>query len=206
MKPQFVLEEKMALDNGVKYGRPFCQYKQKVLPLNFTQIGTAQKFWVEIFEKMSRKWVELSKNGKFTTWMGGKCGKRSCWCILACIPSNKEGVINFYECRRRLCQGWDCPGNFSIVTHRPDRFYFEQKERNVSFFGKMAIICQINQVIILNISIVLNINSYINNNWNSNEEAPKVVVNSRLTESKTSVANAVQAVNLTELKKEVLER
>ena len=70
----------------------------------------------------------------------------------------------------------------------------------------MAIICQINQVIILNISIVLNINSYINNNWNSNEEAPKVVVNSRLTESKTSVANAVQAVNLTELKKEVLER
>ena len=44
MKPQFVLEEKMALDNGVKYGRPFCQYKQKVLPLNFTQIGTIQNF------------------------------------------------------------------------------------------------------------------------------------------------------------------
>ena len=86
-------------------------------------------------------------------------------------------------------------------------FWTKRKERFNLFFASKAFLKIGNYFDYFDISIVLNINNYnINNNWNSNEEAPKVVTNSRLTESNTSVSNAVQAVNLTEFKKEVLER
>ena len=50
VKPQFILEERMALDNGIKYGRPFTYAKQKVMPVNFTQLAKETK--------LPREWIE----------------------------------------------------------------------------------------------------------------------------------------------------
>ena len=48
----------MALDNSIKYGRPFTYAKQKVLPMNFTQISKTVKLPREWIENVLKEVVE----------------------------------------------------------------------------------------------------------------------------------------------------
>ena len=44
LKPQFILDEKMCLHHGIKYGRPFNAGAGKILPINCLAIGKSIHF------------------------------------------------------------------------------------------------------------------------------------------------------------------
>ena len=71
----------MALDNGIKYGRPFTYAKQKVMPVNFTQLAKETK--------LPREWIEnVLKEIVDTFWRTFKLKKK------ANLIINNVGTIN----------------------------------------------------------------------------------------------------------------